>query len=120
MPQRDAFYGAPTLAARLGLAGISGPMIARACATSVASLDAAAASQNLADGDEARLVETTDRTSNGPHLVYPRSTASGGNVDRENWVLDSFQRDPNTNKSMLATAERVAGEAGLSKDELTS
>ena len=36
IPQADAFYGAPTLAARLGFAGVSGPMIAQACATSVA------------------------------------------------------------------------------------
>ena len=45
VPQREAFYGAPTLAARLGFPGVSGPMIAQACATSVAALHAAAASQ---------------------------------------------------------------------------
>jgi acetyl-CoA C-acetyltransferase len=43
IPQKEAFYGAPTLAARLGLAGVSGPMIAQACATSVAAVHAAAA-----------------------------------------------------------------------------
>jgi acetyl-CoA C-acetyltransferase len=117
IPQRECFYGAPTLASRLGLEGVSGPMIAQACATSVASLHAAAASQSLGIG-EARLVVTTDRTSNGPHLVYPRSFASGGTVESENWVLDSFGRDPNTDKSMLATAERVAAEGGYSKAQL--
>jgi acetyl-CoA acetyltransferase len=38
-------------------------------------------------------------------------------------VLDSFGCDPNTGEGMLATAERVAGEAGFSKealDELTA
>jgi acetyl-CoA acetyltransferase family protein len=118
VPQREAFYGAPTLAARLGLPGVSGPIVAQACATSVAALHVAAASQSLAEGEEARLIVTTDRTSNGPHVVYPRTSASGGTVDSENWVLDSFQRDPNTNQSMLATAERVASEAGLRKDQL--
>ena len=42
VPQPDIFYGAPTLAARVGAVGVSGPMISQACATSVACLDAAA------------------------------------------------------------------------------
>jgi acetyl-CoA acetyltransferase family protein len=123
IPQRECFYGAPTLAARLGLSGVSGPMIAQACATSVAALHTAAASQSVEDGDSARLVVTTDRTSNGPHLVYPRSSGPGGTVDSENWVLDAFGRDPNTGQGMLATAERVAADGGFSKpqlDELTA
>lgn len=117
IPQKDAFYGAPTLAARLGFPGIAGPMISQACATSVAAIHvAAAAQQGSARG--ARLVITTDRTSNGPHVVYPRTTSPGGTADSENWVLDAFQRDPQTGQSMLATAERVAAEAGLSKADL--
>jgi 3-oxoacyl-[acyl-carrier-protein] synthase III len=42
IPQQDIFYGAPTLAARLGAGAVSGPMISQACATSVACLAAAA------------------------------------------------------------------------------
>lgn len=117
VPQKEAFYGAPTLAAQLGFAGVSGPMVSQACATSVAAVHAAAASQTGSDSG-ARLVITTDRTSNGPHLVYPRSGAPGGTTDSENWVLDAFERDPLTGESMLATAERVAAEAGHSKQEL--
>jgi acetyl-CoA acetyltransferase family protein len=117
VPQKEAFYGAPTLAARLGFPGVSGPMISQACATSVAAIHAAAASQQ-ASAMGARLVITTDRTSNGPHLVYPRSSAPGGTADSENWVLDAFDRDPMTGDSMLATAERVAAEAGFAKAEL--
>ncbi|MGN6871842.1 MAG: thiolase family protein [Solirubrobacteraceae bacterium] len=123
IPQRECFYGAPTLAARLGLSGVSGPMIAQACATSVASLHSAATSQSIENGGGARLVVTTDRTSNGPHLVYPRSAGPGGTVESENWVMDAFGRDPNTGEGMLATAERVAADAGFSKpqlDELTA
>jgi acetyl-CoA acetyltransferase len=116
IPQLGIFYGAPTLAARLGLGDISGPHIAQACATGVASVHAAAASQNgLPMG--ARLVVTTDRTSNGPHLVYPSAVASGGTPASENWVLDSFERDPNTGEGMLATAERVGSQGGFSKEE---
>ncbi len=117
VPQKEAFYGAPTLAARLGFPGVSGPMIAQACATSVASIHAAAASHDGASRG-ARLVVTTDRTSNGPQLLYPRSSAPGGAPDSEHWVLDSFERDPVTGEGMLSTAERVAAEGGFTKDQL--
>jgi acetyl-CoA C-acetyltransferase len=117
IPQKESFYGAPTLAAQLGFPGVSGPMIAQACATSVAAIHAAAASQ-AGSPDGARLVVTTDRTSNGPHVVYPRTAAPGGTTDSENWVLDSFERDPLTGESMLTTAERVAEEARFTKEQL--
>ena len=113
VPQRQSFYGAPTLAARLGLAAVSGPLIMQACATSVACVHAAAAS-----GDGVRLVVLTDRTSNGPHMVYPSAGTPGGTPASENWVLDSFGCDPNTGEGMLATAERVAAEAGFVKEQL--
>jgi len=117
IPQKEAFYGAPTLAARLGFAGVSGPMIAQACATSVAAIHAAAAGRTGEPGG-ASLVVTTDRTSNGPQMLYPRSSATGGAPDSEHWVLDSFDRDPVTGEGMLATAERVAADAGFMKEEL--
>ena len=43
VPQRESFYGAPTLAARLGATGVSGAMLSQACATGVATIEAAAA-----------------------------------------------------------------------------
>lgn len=43
VPQPDIFYGTPTLAARFGAGGVSGPMISQTCATSVACLATAAA-----------------------------------------------------------------------------
>jgi acetyl-CoA acetyltransferase len=97
IPQRESFYGAPTLAARLGFPGVSGPMIAQACATSVAALHAAATSQSVENGDGARLVVTTDRTSNGPHLVYPRSAGPGGTVESENWRSGWWRSTPGAN-----------------------
>ena len=117
IPQLGSFYGVPTLAARLGLAEISGPLVSQACATSVACLQVAAASQNGSPMG-ARLVVTTDRTSNGPHLVYPSAASSGGTPKSENWVLDSFRSDPNTGHSMLFTAECVAKEGGFDKRQL--
>src|ERR1700754_2654624 len=44
VPQLQSFYGAPTLAARLGLGAVSGPLIMQACATSVACVHAGAGS----------------------------------------------------------------------------
>ena len=35
-----------------------------------------------------------------------------------NWVLDSFEADPNTGQSMLFTAEAVAKEGGFKKSQL--
>ena len=113
VPQRQSFYGAPTLAARLGLGAVTGPLIMQACATSVACVHAAAAG-----GDGVRLVVVTDRTSNGPHVVYPSPGGPGGAPASENWVLDSFGCDPNTGEGMLATAERVASQGAFPKAEI--
>src|SRR4051794_7950460 len=68
VPQRQSFYGAPALAARLGLGAVSGPLIMQACATSVAAVHAAAAG-----GTGTRLRVPTDRTSHGPPTAYPRT-----------------------------------------------
>lgn len=117
VPQRESFYGAPTLAARLGATGVSGAMLSQACATGVACLEAAAATVAL-EPDAVVLSVTTDRTSNGPVLVHPNASRPGGTPDVERWVLDSFERDPWGGTSMVATAEAVAAEAGMTKDEL--
>jgi acetyl-CoA acetyltransferase len=70
VPQKHSFYGAPWVAAMLGAPGITGPVVAQACATSVRVLATAAA--EIESGDRAcALGMACDRTSNGPHLVYP-------------------------------------------------
>jgi acetyl-CoA acetyltransferase len=114
IPQQGAFYAAPWIAARLGMAGIGGPHLAQACATSVACIVAAATAVEV-EPRCASLVVTADRTSNGPLLVYPRSRGAGGSPATENWVLDNFAADPWTNQSMVATAEAVAREGGFSR-----
>ena len=121
IPQPHSFYGAPWLASRLGLPGVGGPLVAQACATSVACVVSAAAEVE-ADPQALPLVVTTDRTSNGPLLVYPRSQGMGGSPATEHWVLDSFAADPNTGKAMVATAENVARDGAMTRaalDELT-
>ena len=117
VPQRESFYGPPTLAARLGLDDVSGPWIAQACATSVACLHAAAATQ-MGDRDGARLVITTDRVSNSPQLSWPAATRPGGAPELEHWTLDNFARDPWAGGSMLATAENVARQGAFDKGQL--
>ncbi|HTP16125.1 MAG TPA: thiolase family protein [Streptosporangiaceae bacterium] len=116
IPQLDIFYGAPTLAARLGAGAVTGPMIAQACATSVACLASAAGAVTAGAGPQ--LVVTTDRTSNGPQLIYPVPSAVGGAPVSTHWVLDSFARDPWAGKSMLAAGETVAAESGVARAEL--
>jgi acetyl-CoA C-acetyltransferase len=116
VPQQQIFYGAPTLAARLGAPGLTGPMVAQACATSVAALHAAAGA--LAAGAGPQLVVTTDRISNGPTLAWPAPSGTGGAPVTSHWVLDSFARDPWAGAGMLAAAEAVAGEMGASREEL--
>lgn len=117
VPQKEIFYGAPTLAARVGAPGITGPMVSQACGTGVAALESAAAAVALNAG-EVVLVVATDRTSNGPLVTYPAPSRPGGTPEVERWVLDSFERDPWAGGSMTATAEQVAVDAGITRPEL--
>jgi acetyl-CoA acetyltransferase len=117
IPQQGAFYAAPWIAARLGMAGVGGPHIAQACATSVACIVAAATAVEVERG-RTSLVVTADRTSNGPVLMYPRSRAMGGSPAIETWVLDNFAADPWTGTAMVATAEAVAREGGMSREAI--
>ena len=121
VPQPEIFYGAPTVAARLGAVGMTGPMVSQACATSVAALHAAAGA--VAAGAGPQLVIATDRTSNGPSLSWPAPSGPGGAPTVEHWVLDNFARDPWAAASMIEAAEAVASELGASRsqlDELTA
>lgn len=112
VPQPAIFYGGPVVAARLGLPSVTGPMVSQACATSVAALHQAAGS--VLTGAGAQLVVVADRTSRGPVLDWPRASA-GQEPETENWVLDSFRRDPLTGVGMLATAEALAAKAGFTR-----
>ncbi len=121
IPQAQVFFGAPWIAARLGMTGVSGPHIAQACATSVSCIVAAAQSVEI-ERATTSLVVTTDRTSNGPLLIYPRSQSAGGAPATEHWVLDNFAADPWTGEAMIQTAEAVARDGAITRqavDELT-
>ena len=118
VPARGSFYGAPWVAGSIGAAGITGPTLSQACATSARVIGSAAYEVETDDGaDRAILCVTADRTSNGPHMTYPNPTGPGGKPDAEDWVWDNFNRDPWAGNAMIETAENVARECEITTEE---
>ncbi|RMG43920.1 MAG: thiolase family protein [Acidobacteria bacterium] len=116
IPSHHSFYGAPWLAGLAGLETLTGPTINQACATSARCV--ALGAQEVATGQsKVFLAVAADRTSNGPHVYYPNPAGPGGTGEHEDWVLDSFGHDPFAKNSMIQTAENVAKEAGISREE---
>ncbi len=116
VPQQGAFYALPTLAAKAGLPHLAGPTIAQACATSARCLSLA--HDEVREGRSQQcLVVTADRTSNGPQILYPAPDAPGGAARLETWVLDNFASDPWAGLAMVDTAENVAAERAISREE---
>lgn len=116
VPQKNSFFGLPWLTGMIGAAGVGGPTVSQACATGARSL-LTAAQEIESDLASAALVVTCDRTSNGPHVVYPNPAGPGGTAEHENWVLDNFSCDPLGKHSMLQTAENVARKYQVSRAE---
>ena len=90
--------------------------IHQACSTSTTILQLAAlaidhGSLNVAFG------LMTDRCSNGAHTVWAQPLGPGGELESENWMMDNFNGDPRTQTKMLKTAENVAREVGITKEE---
>ncbi|MCK4759528.1 MAG: thiolase family protein [Candidatus Aminicenantes bacterium] len=116
IPQKSSFYGVPWIAGMIGAPGLTGPTISQACATSAKCV--AAASEEIELGMNGTiLIVTCDRTSNGPHIYYPNPLGTGGTGDKEDWVWDNFGYDPYAKNAMVETAENVAKEVGISKEE---
>lgn len=116
VPQKSVFYGAPWYAGMIGAADAGGPTVSQACATGARSVLAAV--QEIEAGmAEVALVTACDRTSNGPHVVYPSATGPGGTLGHENPVMDNIQCDPLGGHSMLVTAENVARKYGIETAE---
>lgn len=116
IPQLQCFYGGPWIAGMLGNGEISGPVVNQACITGVVCVKMAA--QDIDDGvAKTSLVIAADRCSNGPHLYYPSQTAPGATGKAEDWVWDNFARDPWAKGAMIQTAENVAKEHNITRDE---
>jgi len=119
--QKASFYGAPWMAALMGAPEITGPTISQACATSTRVL-AGAALEIETGQSNCLLTVACDRTSNGPHIVYPNPDGPGGAGEFENQVLDSFNKDPHAKLAMIQTAENIAQRFEISRemqDEMT-
>ncbi len=116
VPSPGSFYGAPWLAGLIGADGVTGPTISQACATSARVVGSAAYEVEGGTRNGASstiLCITADRTSNGPHLVYPNPYSPGGKPEVEDWVWDNFNRDPYACNAMIETAENVAREENI-------
>ena len=114
--QKHGFYGGPWAAALMGAPGIPGVILSQACTTSTTGIFQAAM------GVETGLYQNayclmTDRCSNGPHAVWPNPNGPGGEVISENWLMDNFNQDPWAKNAMIQTAENVAKETGIKREE---
>jgi acetyl-CoA acetyltransferase len=58
-----------------------------------------------------------DRMSNGPHAVWPNPNGPGGQPIAEDWVMDNFGSDPWAGQAMIQTAENVAKEHGVTREQ---
>jgi len=117
--QRHSFYAGPWFAALVGAPDLTGPTISQACATSVRSL--ASAVLEIETGTRSCILTATcDRTSNGPHIYYPSPGGPGGHGKGEDPVLGNMNLDPYAGLAMTRTAENLAEEKGISKQEQDS
>ncbi len=116
VPQKQSFYAAPWIAGLIGAPGVTGPATSQACATGARVL--AGGAREVEGGEASTLLALCfDRCSNGPHVVYPNPAGPGGTADAENWVWDNFSNDPWAKNAMIQTAENVAKEHGISREE---
>jgi acetyl-CoA acetyltransferase family protein len=88
----------------------------QACATSTTILNLLAKDLELGVYDVGYGL-MADRCSNGPHTIWPDPLGPGGMPDREDWNMDNFSGTPRHRAAMAQTAENVATEFGLTKEE---
>ena len=114
--QPAMFYGGPWAAAMTGAENIPGVLLTQACSTSTTGVFQAAVGVET-ETYSAVYALMTDRCSNGPHTIWPNPKGPGGQVISEDWVMDHFGKDPWAGKAMINTAENVAKEAGIKREE---
>lgn len=114
--QPKLFYGGPWSAALLGAEDTPGLIVSQACSTSTIGIFEAAMGVETGFNDNTYVL-MTDRCSNGPHTVWPNPMGPGGQVISENWMMEHFSFDPWGGTSMIQTAENVASQAGVTREE---
>jgi acetyl-CoA acetyltransferase len=116
--QNRMFYSHNWAGAMLmdGRKNLPGLFVHQACTTSATCIHLAAVNIEAGTFDTAFAL-MTDRCSNGPHLIWPNPLGPGGEVISENWNMDNFNNDPWGGMKMVQTAEAVAKEAGITREE---
>ena len=95
---------------------VPGLLIHQACSTSTTALQLASLAVDHG-AMEVAFGLMADRCSNSAHTIWPQPLGPGGMVEIENWMMDGFEGDPRVHTKMLKTAENVAKEIGLTKEE---
>jgi acetyl-CoA acetyltransferase len=95
---------------------VPGLFVNQCCSTSTTVLNLAAMNLELGIYDVAFNL-MADRCSNGPHTIWPDPLGPGGQPDREDWNMDNFGGNPKHRAAMVQTAENVAVEFGITKEE---
>lgn len=114
--QKQWFFSPPHFGSLIGNVKISGPLMSQACATSTVSSNYAANCVEMGT-HQCVLVATTDRTSNSPTSMWPNTSGFGGKPDAETWMADSIGLDPVADVNAQRTAENVAEEYGMTREE---
>jgi len=114
--QPHSFYSGPWAAALVGAENTPGVWISQACSTSTTCVYQASMAVEIGSATTV-LNFMADRTSNGPHTVWPNPGGPGGQVDVENWIMDNFASDPWVGQAMIQTAENVSAEVGATREE---
>ncbi len=114
--QPKFFYGGPWASALMGAEKIPGVIVSQACSTSTTCVFQAGVGVETGLYDNAYCL-MVDRCSNGPHTIWPNPMGPGGEVISENWMMDHFNKDPWAGGAMIQTAENVAKEAGITREE---
>ncbi|MDP6178474.1 MAG: thiolase family protein [Desulfatiglandales bacterium] len=116
--QYHLFYSHTWAAAMLvdGAKDLPALMVHQACSTSTTCIHLAATNIEVGTYQTAFAL-MADRASNGPHTIWPNPLGPGGEVQSENWMMDNFNRDPWAGLKMIQTAENVAKELGITKEE---
>ncbi len=117
VPQQYGFYGVTGISRRLGAGDHGGPWLSRACATSAVVVEHLATQVELG-AHTTTIGVITDRTSNGPLMLWSSAQGAGGAPVAEHWVLDPMKLDPTTGQSMNDTAENTAADGGYSRQQV--
>jgi len=114
--QHRGFYGSPWAAALMGCPNIPAVLLSQACTTSTTCIWQASMGVETGLFDDCFCL-MTDRCSNGPHTIWPNPLGPGAQVVSEDWMMDNFAKDPWAGGAMIQTAENVAKEAGITREQ---